>query len=84
MSLFLRPVPSKPNPSSGAELDRVCAKVDRAVEKLRRMASKAIDVYPSSPSLPATFSKVNEHLHSLLRACVACLHVVLLDSVRIC
>ena len=79
--LLLKPKSSIPK-ASDEEFDRICAKLDRAVEKVRRLAIKAIDVYTSTPgSLPATFSDVNERLHSLLRAYVACAQLILHDTV---
>lgn len=77
MSIFLRLSCLKEKQLSDEELNRTCAKVDKAIEKVRRLAIKAIDIFPSS-------SKANKHLHELLKICIDCLQSVLSEPVSAC
>lgn len=58
---------------------RICGKVDRALEKLRRSAIKYIEAHPSTG--PTTGNKVDDSLRTMLTQTINCFQSVLTSAV---
>ncbi len=85
MSYYIKSTVPKSTQSDHDELDRVCAKVKRAVEKVRRLGVKALELFLSLSSVPVQTSstRVDEALSTLLLACVACLQSTLSEQASV-
>lgn len=86
LTLYLRPIPSASGKrlNNEEEIVRTGFKVDRSLEKLRRLSIKVIEFYAASPhSLSSSSIQIDSAIHRLLLACVTCLQSVLSDQVCI-
>jgi len=63
------------------ELNRTYSKVNRSLEKLRRLGIRVLELYTSSSRPVSSSSTQIDALHRLLLACVICLQNALSDHV---
>ena len=78
MGYYIKSTLSQSTQSSDDELGRVCAKVKRAVEKVRRLGVKALELIVSPSSVSS--STLVDALSTLLLACVACLQSTIAEQ----
>lgn len=64
------------------EFNRTFSKVNRSLEKLRRLGIRVLELYTSSSrSVSSSSTQIDGALHRLLLACVICLQNALSDQV---
>lgn len=85
MPILLQPSPRTEEKLSKEQqaASRICGKVDRAFEKLRRTAIKYLEAHPVSSLSEAPQTARDTALRGLLLGSINCLHSVLEIPVRI-